>query len=526
VSALAPYVSAVVRRRQSAVPVLTAARLASIALCFAFVLTIGLSLAATPRRTGDAHQYIAMALQLSQLRLPSLSPQEEARYRDWLAAHPVASGFPDGADAVRQPSLFRDNRQEFSHFWGYPLLVAPLMAAASVTGAHPLAAFAITNAALLAAALWAVVHVFGPIPALLLLASPLIWFVGRAQVEVFTVSLLCLALAAAARGRWEWASLAVAAAATQNLPIAAVLPLFWAGGLADWILQQWAANRPLTPDRSRLIRALAFGIASVGLAFLHPLYYLARLGVVTPQQLNGGITSALTSRAQFLAPLTDPDIGFLWWLPVTTPLTVFGGFLLARSWRTGDLALRRLALVALCAALTGLWFLVIFAQTTNVNSGGTVHISRYALWLLPLTLPMLTVATRVLKRWRPSLPLPLAVALFAAYLGYFQPDQPERYVEHSPQAAWLMSTIPAAYHPLPEIFVERTLHIDGGPRLSAADPACRLLLLVASAPDQTCPLAESERAAVAARFASGDVTVWIRRADDGTSAVTTALAAS
>ena len=53
--------------------------LALFALCFAFVLTVALSLSAIHRRTGDAHQYVAMALQLSQLHPPSLSPDNDDR---------------------------------------------------------------------------------------------------------------------------------------------------------------------------------------------------------------------------------------------------------------------------------------------------------------------------------------------------------------------------------------------------------------------------------------------------------------
>ena len=52
---------------------MVADKLAPIALCFAFALAVTLSLSAIPRRSGDAHQYVAMALQLAQLRPPSLS---------------------------------------------------------------------------------------------------------------------------------------------------------------------------------------------------------------------------------------------------------------------------------------------------------------------------------------------------------------------------------------------------------------------------------------------------------------------
>jgi hypothetical protein len=118
------------------------------------------------------------------------------------------------------------------------------------------------------------------------------------------------------------------------------------------------------------------------------------------------------------------------------------------------------------------------------------------------------------------------LALFAAYLSYFDPDQGERYVEQSPQAAWLMTHLPAAYRPIPEVFVERTLHIDGGPRASAADPHCRLVLVVAARPEQPCALTALERVGLQERFAGGDAAVWVRRSAQGAGNVTTAIAGS
>jgi hypothetical protein len=498
-------------------------RLAPIALCLAFVLTVTLSLSATPRRSGDAHQYAAMALQLSHLRSPSLSPEEESTYRAWLQSQPPASGFPDGARAIRQPALIRDGRQEFSHFWLYPLMAAPATGIATAVGAHPLLAFTVTNTLLLGAALWATARTCGSIPALLVIGSPLVWFLARAQVEVFTAALLCLAMAAAARGRWGWAALAVAVASSQNAPIAATLPIFWGCALVEWVATRGPSQRSLWPPRGQIWRALAFVLAAVGVALLHPAYYLLRLGVWTPQELNGGIAGGWPTAAVYFAALIDPDIGFVAWLPITSLFTVIGLALLARSFRNAGLENRRLALTALCAAVMVVWFLFVFSQTTNVNSGGTLHVSRYALWLIPLTLPAISVSSSYLDARLPGIMLVGSLALFAAYMSCFHPDQPERYVEHSPQAAWLMTHAPSAYRPIPEVFVERTLHIDGGPRLSAADPACRLLLVVATRPEQPCPLTPSERVSLQERFAAGGVAAWVRRGSQGTSSVTIAI---
>ena len=497
--------------------------LAPFALCLAFAVAMALSLTAAPRRTGDAHQYIAMAMQLARFNPPSLSPEEEKAYRAWLEAQPAESGFPAGTDAVRQPALVRHGRQEFSHFWLYPLLVAPVLGVTETFDLHPLVAFTVTNAALLGAGLAAAARTFGPVTALSILASPLVWFIGRAQVEIFTLALLCLAMSAAASGRWGWSSLAVAVASTQNAPIAAVIPLFWVAGVADWAGDRRAHSRVLKPDRTELWRAAGFAAAAIAVALLHPVYYRWQLDVLTPQELNGGIAGTLPTLDRLLAPLVDPDIGLLAWMPVTAVVALAGFGELARPAAHAGAERRRLTLVATASVVAGLWFLTVFAQTTNVNSGGTVHLSRYALWLLPLMLPAIGVAMRSLEARARGWPLAVCALLFVVYLGAFRPDQPERYVEHSPQALWLMSHLPAIYRPVPEVFVERTLHIDGGARASAAAPGCWLVLVVAAAPQQPCPLEDVERSEASRLFAAGDAAVWVRRMGRG-SAVMTAIA--
>ena len=490
-----------------------AAKLAPIALCFAFVLTVTLSLSATPRRTGDAHQYLAMALQLSELRPPSLSPTEVSAFRGWLEAQPTESGFPDGTRAIRQPALIRDGRQEFSHFWLYPLLAAPATGVATAVGFHPLAAFTITNTLLLGAALWVTARTFGSVPALLVIGSPLVWFLARAQVEIFTVSLLCLAMAAAVRGRWGWAALAVATASTQNAPIAATIPIFWGAAIAEWVAV--AQGEPSLPRaRSGRIRAssrVRFGCSwrcSLASRLLPaPSGSLDASGAQWRHRrrlANRGTLSRAADRSRYRLRRLDADHR----APHHRRSRPAREVRLARRIsRTGVLLSPCSAQAAMCV-----WFLFVFSQTTNVNSGGTLHVSRYALWLIPLTLPAIAVSTSVSGCARTGHDASSAVfALFAAYLSYFHPDQGERYVEHSPQAAWLMTHVPAAYRPIPEIFVERTLHIDGGARASAADPACRLVLVVAAQPDQPCALTALEQVSLQEKLPDGDAAVWIRR---------------
>ncbi len=491
---------------------------ALITVWIAFALVLGLSVFSAPRRTGDAHQYIAMGLQLSRLQSPSLSPAEETAYRSWLEAQSAESGFPNSAPAVRQPALVAGGRQEFSHFWFFPLLAAPLLVLTDQFGLHPLTAFTLLNGILLTAALAAIVQVFSALPALAILASPLAWFVARAQVEVFSFTFLTLAIAAAARGRWGWATVAIAVASTQNAPIAAVIPLLWIVAAVEWMREN-SARASTWPHRDEMIRASGW-IAMAGvIALLHPIYYLHQLGVLTPQQLNGGIAGSLPAARKLLAPLFDSNIGFLWWLPLTTLVSGVGLAVIAVKSQGGNCRSRAQLKLLLIASAIGCWFLFVFAQTTNVNSGGTVHLSRYALWLLPLTLPALAAAGDLLNDRAHAIALVSLVVLFALYLGYFRPDQPERYVEHSPQATWLMAHAPQLFQPLPEIFVERTLHIDGGARASAADASCRIVFIASATPRQPCAMTDPELQSVASLFNHGEAAVWVRREANGASTV-------
>lgn len=494
----------------------------------ALLMVVALGIAAPARRTGDAHQYHAMAGSLASLRPPALSASETAAYKSWLRSQPSASGFPGGVRAVDQPALVREGRQEFSHFWAYPLLAAPFVVAVDRLGLHRAYAFLIVNALLLAMALWAIGRWSRPVVGLLLLASPLVWFVDKAQVEVFTVAFLGLAIVAAGRQRFLWAALFAAVASTQNLPIAGAVPLFWAAGIATKRASRIVADDragSVAPDEHELVvtarpvpkqfRTSAGLIgATLVVVALHPGYYLWRLGVVTPQELNGGIAAGLPSLGGYLAIVIDPNLGLIPWAPFLVGLAVMGAiFLVAPGGGASAARIRSLRPAAICAAVLGAWFLLAFSQTSNVNSGGTVHVSRYALWLLPLLIPFLEAVAWRLDHLQPAV-LPLAgMIVFICYLILFRPGQPERYVAPSPQAelftTWLprLSVLPS----VPEIFFERQQGADGGVTGSAANRTCSVLLLTEGAEDPPCSLTTSERASVSRLFGEGWATVWVTR---------------
>lgn len=493
--------------RNLALPEVAAQR---VLLLAAFTLIASLAVVATPRRTGDAHQYIAMTQRLAVGQPPWLDQQDQARFAGWMRSHTQNPGFVAGSTAFQQPTLIHDGVLEFSHFWLYPLLVSPVWAILCRLHIDPLAAFPIMNAIFLAAAIVAVCKAYGTIAALILVASPLVWFVARAQVEMFTVALLMLAMCAARSGLWAWGAVFLGLAATQNLPIALAIPIFWCAGLAEQLPAKGTFRAKVTLRSLLFTKATLLTALAIGVAMLHPAYYLWRLGVFTPQQLNGGISGVWPELLRLLAPITNPEIGFAWWLPAQFFLASLGILWLLRDIFWGKRPEAHLLRTVAVAGAMALWLLLVFSQTTNVNSGGTVHVSRYALWLLPLSLPgAAVVIDKLSPRWGTVI-LGVLIALVLLNISYFRPNQPERYVEHSPQATWLIANAPGLYWSLPEIFAERTLHLDGGPRTSAATPDCHVILVADSSPT-SCQIAPDEAREITLQQAAGAPFVWLRR---------------
>ncbi len=482
-------------------------RVAFLAVWVAYTAIVALSLRAPLLRTGDAQQYVAMADQLAHLRPPSLSPDEVAAFKAWLAGQPAASYYPDAVKAIDQGDLRANGRQEFSHFWLYPLAAAPFVRAVETIGLHPGYGLFVANALLLAGALVALVRAAPPVVALALLASPALWFVNKAQVETFTFSLLTIAVCLILRHRYLLAALVAALAATQNLPIAAAVPLFCGVGVwREWRAQTWTPQFAMS---RAMIGRCAIVALTIAVCLLHPAYYLWRLGVVTPQELNNGFGVHLPGWDASFAPFVDPDIGVCWWAPAIPLFAVAGACALLTN-RIPAPRRRDLRWTAVVATLLGGWFLLTFAQTTNVNSGGTMSMTRYAMWLLPLAIPFLAAFAEAGASFN-ILMLAVAAVAFPLAAILFDPAQPERYVTPSPQSAWLNDWLPGRYRQTPEIFYERHRATDGGVHGSAATPGCQTILVARSDEQQPCPLTTREGSAAQALFDAGWNAVWITR---------------
>lgn len=420
------------------------ARGAGRTLLLLLVPLVGLLLAQSNlRRVGDGAEYVAMAMNLARARPPSLTPGQ-------LAGATAAFPNDDGFD-LRMPAFQgADGRQDFPHFWLYPLLAAPFVSLAFAAGIHPIAGFVVLNLLLLAAALAAVVRIHGAMPALLLIAGPILWWIDKAHTEAFTFSLLIGAVLLLRQRPW-WSLVILGIGTAQNPPL--LLP--WGVALVAIVAARGWRDR----------RVWAGAAAGAALAAIHPVYYGLRLGRWSG--LTDGFDPHVPSWRELITVPVDPNVGIFLLDPFLAAAVVAALVLVGRRSPARAPSLDLVTSLGMGAAL-----LVVFTQTTNFNSGGTPNPSRYGLWLLPLTLPLVGALPE---------PVPWVRAIVAGSLVwcvvFFAPRAPDHYLEPTPLAHWLWTAWPAGDTPLAEIFAERVTGHDPSPPPPIATDGCEKVLL-------------------------------------------------
>jgi hypothetical protein len=389
------------------------------ASCLAFLaLLVGLALTSNLRTVGDGEEYLRLAERLGQFTAPG--------------------------------GVSR-------HFWLYSALAAPFVRLAAAIGSNPLAGFTVLNVGLLVWAFAVVLPRVGSAGTWLLMAGPILWWTDKAHTEPFTFATVAVGFALLAEAPW-WAFVALALAGMQNVPIALALPAAVLASLAR--RPAWRTDRRwwtgLVAAALLLLVVLGYNLAHYGA----PLPLLDRPRLQMPLLLD------------LFVPLFDPNLGLV---PnfVTLPvvLVVVAAALLRKQPRVLFAPEVAAAAFALAAFLFGA------SQAANVNHGGTPVMSRYAMWLLPLSVPLLARAHDSLgagaRRWL----APVAVLSVGWSLVAFRPAVPERIGEPTPLARYLWTRHPSFDNPNPEIFVERLHGVDDD-WAPAATGGCEKVLLV------------------------------------------------
>ena len=138
---------------------------------------------------------------------------------------------------------------------------------------------------------------------------------------------------------------------------------------------------------------------------------------------------------------------------------------------------RRVSMELVLVVCAAAFFLFSFAQTENFNHGGTRHMSRYGLWLIPLTIPLFQRVAddwpKVARRWLPA----FALVSSAWALATFHPGLRETYLRPTRIAELVWTRYPRLTQPLPEIFVERLRGRELSWNLPVATSGCEKVLV-------------------------------------------------
>ena len=420
-------------------------------LAFALFL-LALVAGSSPRATGDGGEYLAMALDIGASGSPSLTAADVDRIRERLSSVDGLSQW----DVVSSAHVSRYGTSDFVHFWFYSALATPFVQACDLLGVNPVYGFTALNLLMLVLSFCLALPRIGPAMAWLLWAGPVLWWIDKPHTEVFTFSLLATAVLLLAESP-GWSFAAIGAAATQNPPLFIALPIAM---LALAVARQFPRRSPA-----------AWIGAGAGCALFgaHVLYYQLRHG--TPFLLLGAATRTFPSPAELLVVPFDSSLGIAPAFPAFTLLVAAAAVIVLsrpRLWLAPDLLL----------AIGVLPFLLVsFTQTSNVHHGGTPGLSRYAIWLVPLALPLVRALRLARPGWSDKLALLLAVPSVIACALVFHPRHPDNYREPTWLSQYLWTRHPSLTNPLPEIFAD-VLMPGAEPTLPVATATCEKVLLV------------------------------------------------
>jgi len=494
-------------------------------LVYFMIICIAAILAA-PVRVGDGMEYIAMAKALSELRLPAYSATELQEFYQWSDSQPY-QGF--GHVHLELPPLTGfDGRQDFPHFWFYPLLSVPFWWTLKLLHLPVVHAFTLLNVTLLGIALRVGLSTYSPMALCLVIASPIIWFLNKAHTETFTFSLVIIGISLASRGNFFISATAFAIASTQNLPWIPLVFILCSLSIIQKTPSPYktAISKKNTSKTTNLIankkvfKYISAFLLILTIVSLHPVYYLIRIHEPTPQLASGVVESSFPSLTKYFAVLIDPNLGLIPNLPFQTFIAVFTTTviilptLLLGFFRRNRHILNSQIWFAFGFTLFGAWLLFAFAKTTNVNHGATLSISRYAIWLIPILLPYFYIFfhNRSLKNyWQIKIVNFSYPIIFLIYLVTHYPSLPDYHTYQSSFSKAFYNLVPCAYQPVPEVFLERNLHVDGVPEQSVANSSCSLSFVKYGIFPNNCNYTKDEKAEIEKNVKSGITSSWIIR---------------
>ncbi|AIO33465.1 putative membrane protein [Burkholderia cenocepacia] len=421
------------------------------------VFFAGVSLrGAQPNITGDGLEYTLMSQAILNHGTPDITPDD---YRE-LQSYRGDTGTNVAAVAARSslstsPPFFRDGSGRYYsyHFWLYSLFVVPFFFVAKLFGVATPWAFLATNMVFAVAASCAICMWNGVVREQRLLLLTLFWCCGTipyvrwTHPEVFSASLLVISIVMALSRKFVTSAIVAALVAQQNPPV-----LFLVAAL---LLIDFYTNVTRTGSIVPSVRKMVAWLVCVALTSLSIIFFFIHFRTGSLIANSGGAKTELISIGRiwsFYFDLNQGVVVLLWPLLIIVPMMI--GYAVA-SRRIGSV---NCGLVA-CLVIASLMLAIPSVSTLNFNHGSS-FISRYAYWA---SIPLLFAVVSLYVGGVGARAIVYAgvVSFVGLSLFYYKGAWPNC-LYYTPVAERVMGWLPGAYNPVPEIFIERGVHVDGG----------------------------------------------------------------
>lgn len=396
-------------------------------------------------RVGDGSEYILQFYSLANHATPWISGAALSDYANLFLQNNIQGLVPGDVIASYSNNLMVDGSFDLRHFWFYAFLAAVIHTLFFLINV-PISvtfSFLILNAFLL----FRVLKVSGKFHGVkgqisvlsLYVLSPMLWYGNKIHTEFFTFTLVTLASVYFYNKKILQASIAISIISTQNISFSVIALML--------LLYYFFSNRQ---DISIILKNSLLVCVGIFLALLHPLYYLVRQSVITPQLLTGEAQIKFSFQDYFVW-FFDPDIGLLpnWPLGILLLIYLLYVLIIQKSFNREYLLYATLFIT-----------ISLYAQqsTTNLNTGGTPGPARYGLWYIGLFFPLLlnfaTQAKSFSQIKLKFLSLVLAI-LMVLSLWSFSPRRFENYLTPSVTSTLIQTYFASLYSPNPEVFRER-----------------------------------------------------------------------
>lgn len=428
----------------------------------------------TPTRVGDGSEYYALFYAWDAMFRPWMTSSAYDAYGNLFSSHEIIGLVPRDALEVSFPNLIVGNTADFNHFWLYSFLAFISAKFSSLVGiklsVH--GAFLVLHFLLIFMTIsiayryykWQGVFIV----VLMTFFSPILWFTNKVHTELYTYCLAMSGIMFLYAKKYLPSALVFAIASAQNPSFAliAFIPFCYR------VILQRKVQYSLTE--------IIIFVATAFFVLAHPIYYFLRFGVMTPQLLAGG-ASLGGNLSTFYIWILDPDLGIIPNWPLGVLSIILAVFMLFQKKNRQHFYFDGKITLFLILYL----FINFYAHssTTNINSGATPGLARYALWYLPLAFPIfLFISKNVI--WRSRLFYLIMILIVITSIGTFKNNNPrkgENYSTPSKISFFIQKRLPWLYNPPVEVFQERysgygeSIHIKS--YLGIVGPDCRKLLV-------------------------------------------------